>query len=193
MKLLQGAIHVFTDRPDLTVKSFCRELNYQAAHKVPYEYIPASTIIQYPNAVSWFCHLGLAYDYIAKMYSKKRKAPVVVSIVGRVPGFGQRETQGLKLYWGIDNKCITQIETISDGKSISVKCEGIDVLKEKLAQLVLSDSVLFKSLGDIEPLSVAAELSNELGVFLGGIELDIYLKKCILKKELELGQVFQAT
>lgn len=192
MKLLQGSIHIFTDRPDLAVESFCRELKYQAKHSLAYEDIPTSSIIQYPNAVSCFCHLGLSYDYIAKIYSKKRNAPVVVCIVGRMSEPEGRESQALKLYWGMENKCIAQIETISDGQAISVKCDGMDVLKDKLDWLVLNDSVLFTSLGHAEPLSIASALSDELGVFLGGTELDGYLKKCVLRKELKLGRVYKA-
>ena len=192
MKLVQGSIHVFTDRPDLTVAAFCRELKYQAEHCLQYQKIPASTIIQYPNAVSCFCHLGLSYDYIAKMYSRKRNAPVVVSIVGRMSEPGGRESQALILYWGLENKCIAQIETISDGQTISAKCEGIDALKDKLDWLVLNDSVLFTSLGHAEPLKIVSALSDELGIFLGGRVLDDYLKKCCLKKELKLGRVYKS-
>lgn len=192
MKLLQGAIHIFTNRPDLAVASFCRELNRQANQSGMYEKIPASFIIKYSNAVSCFCHLGLSYDYIAKMYSRKRKAPVVVSIVGRISGLKGLQPQALQLYWGMENKCIAQIETISDGRTISVKCEGIDLLKNKLDWIIPDDSILFTSLGQVEPLKVASALSNELGIFLGDVALEDYLKKCALEKELELGQVYEA-
>lgn len=192
MKLLQGAIHIFTDRPDLAVAAFCRELNYQANHRAPYEKISESVVIKYPNAVSYFGHFGLSNDYIAKMYSKKRKAPVVVSIVGRILGLKGIEPQALRLYWGLENKCIAQIETISDGRTISVECEGIDVLKDKLAGVIPGDSILFTPLGEVEPLKVASILSDELGIFLGDVPLEDYLKKCVLKKELELGRVYEA-
>ena len=193
MKMLQGAVHVFTDRPDLTVKAFRRELKYQENHKTVYERIPQSTIIQYPMAVSYFCHLGLSYDYIAKMYSNKRKSPVVVSIVGRSSGMNNEESQVLRLYCGVENRCIAQIETISEGQTILVKkSEGLEDLKNRLGWLIPTDSLLFTSLSDTAPLKIASALSSELGIFLGDVDLDSYLKKCRLRESLELGTIYDA-
>ena len=61
IKRLQGAIHIFTKRPDLAVKSICRELAKKDDVGFGCEYVPESTVIQYPHAVSYFCHLELFY------------------------------------------------------------------------------------------------------------------------------------
>lgn len=154
------------------------------------EYVPESTVIQYPHAVSYFCHLGLSYDYIAQMYSKRRHAPVLVCIVGRKVGYGVAESQALRLYWGFDGECISSIETISDGSSITVYEEGLDVLKTKLSNLLPDNLVLFSALGKEQPIDISLKLSTELGVFLGSTALDDHLKNLVLKKQFECGKLY---
>ena len=158
------------------MRSICREL----ARKENFdcEYVPESTVIQYPHAVSYFYHLGLAYDYIAQIYSKSRHAPVLVSIVGRMAGHGSAESQALRLYWGFDGACITVHE------------EGLDVLKTKFGNLLPNNSVLFSALGKEPPIDISLKLSTELGVFLGSTALDDYLKNLTLKKQFEHGKLY---
>ena len=174
----------------MAVKSICRELARKDACGFDREYVPESTVIQYPHAVSYFCHLGLAYDYIAQIYSKRRHAPVLVSIVGRMTGYGAAESQALRLYWGFDGACISNIETISDGNTITVHQEGLDVLKTKLGDLLPNNSVLFSALGKEQPIDISRKLSAELGVFLGSTALDDYLKNLVLKKQFKHGKLY---
>lgn len=192
VEILQGAIHIFTDRPDLAVKSFYRELEYQNKHKSEYECISKSIIIQYAHAVSSFCHLGLAYDYIAQTYSKQRKAPVLVSIVGVRTELNGSCTQGFRFYWGFENECITVMEAFEENHILTWECNGVHNLKNKLNGLIQEDSVLLTPLNLKKPLDVVFSLSNELGIFLGGMELCSYLEQCKLTKKHELGDFYIA-
>lgn len=174
----------------MAAKSICRELARKDDVGFGCEYVPESTVIQYPHAVSYFCHLGLAYDYIAQIYSKRYHAPVLVSIVGRIAGYGVAESQALRLYWGFDGACISSIETISNGNTITVYEEGLDVLKTKLGNLLPNNSVLFSALGKEQPIDISRKLSTELGVLLGSTALDDYLKNLVLKKQFEHGKLY---
>ena len=174
----------------MAVKSICRELAKKEDYDFDYEYVPESTVIQYPHAVSYFCHLGLSYDYIAQIYSKRYHAPVLVSIVGRMAGYGVAESQALRLYWGFDGACISSIETISDGNTITAHEEELDVLKTKFGNLLPNNSVLFSALGKEPPIDISRKLSTELGVFLGSTALDDHLKNLTLKKQFEHGKLY---
>lgn len=193
MTILQGAIHVFGKRIDLVTRAFQRELEYQAQNKAPWEVIPQSTIIQYPNAISFFCNLSLSYEYIAQMYSQKMKAPVLVSIVGKKPTLGETICETIQLFWGIDSRCVSRLIYVIDWRNKRLESEGLDILKEKLDWLIPTNSVLFSSLEDITPSNMAFVLSHELGVFLGGVELDSFLRKCVLKRKYELGCLYKNT
>ena len=174
----------------MAAKSICRELAKKEDYDFDYEYVPESTAIQYPNAVSYFCHLGLSYDYIVQIYSKRYHAPVLVSIVGRMAGYGVAESQALRLYWGFDGACISSIETISNGNTITVYEEGLDALKTQIGNLLPNNSVLFSALGKEPPIDISLKLSTELGVFLGSTALDDHLKNLTLKKQFEHGKLY---
>lgn len=105
-------------------------------------------------------------------------------------GYGAAESQALRLYWGFDGACISNIETISDGNTITVHQEGLDVLKTKLGDLLPNNSVLFSALGKEQPIDISRKLSAELGVFLGSTALDDYLKNLVLKKQFKHGKLY---
>lgn len=95
-----------------------------------------------------------------------------------------------RLYWGFDGECISSIETMSDGNTIIVHEEELDVLKTKFGNLLPNNSVLFSVLGKEPPIDISLKLSTELGVFLGSTALDDHLKNLTLKKQFEHGKLY---
>lgn len=206
METFESAIHVFSTRTDLTVQAHSRDLErFQRERKFHKAYfedlapvetcygpIPTATVLEYPHAVSRFYDIITTYQYLAKVYSKSRKAPVLVSIVGKLLEPGEPEKQALCLYWGFENKCIAQIEIESDGQIISVEAQGVHELKKQLGFLLPENSILFSPLEDKKPFDIIPTLSEELGIFLGDIQLEEYLKRCILKKSIDTWRFYKS-
>lgn len=192
MIILQGAIHIFTERPDAVAKSIYNGLCHQMTRLTEYETLKASTIIQYPHAVSYFCELNLSYDYIAMTYSRQKKAPVLVSIVGKKVNHGLEVEEALRLYWGNEGKCISQIETFSKGNAISIQAEGIETLKDEFKEVFPNCAEVTATLGNDSPLCFAEKLSNELGIYLGGVALKEYVEKLSLKKEMSACSLYKS-
>lgn len=219
-KLHEYAIHVFSERTDLTLASYHRELKRQQKEREFYKVfseeffngreinqayqdmlqethlapIPAETIIEYPHAVSNFIHHNnvLAAQYTVQYLSKRRKAPVLVSNVGKLSEPGIPEEQALCLYFGFENKCISQIEIESAGQSVTVKSKGINELRTQLGFLLPDNSILFSPLDGKTPFEIIPKLSEELGIFLGDTQLEEYLNRCTLKKSIETWRFFKS-
>lgn len=192
MIILQGAIHLFTEQPDAVAKSIYNGLRRQITSSFEYEIIKASTIIQYPHAVSYFCELNLSYDYIAVTYSRKKMVPVLVSIVGKKVNQGLEVEEALRLYWGNKGKCIAQIETFRKENTISVQTEGIEILKNEFKEVFPNCDGVVATLGKESPLCFAEKLSNELGIFLGGVELEKYVKRLSLKQAMPACSLYKS-
>lgn len=192
MLLLQGAIHIFTETPDAAAQSMYNGLCRQAASLTGYERAEPSALIRYPHAVSCFCRLNLSYGYIAESYAKRKKAPVLVSIVGEKSDWGREPEQALRLYWSDRGKPASQVETFSRGSELTVCTGGTEPLKGGFSGWIPDGDRLLAMLGTERPLSLAEKLSDALGVFLGGAAWEAYVKNLERKRETSVCTLYES-
>lgn len=193
MKIIQYGTHVFTSRPELTIQSLLRDAKERQSNRERYSTVyPHSVIIKYPWAVSWFSD-GFWYDYsyAAASYSSRRRAPVLLCITGRRPKTPKDEIQIFKTFWGIEKKCVANIELYSEGGAITSKSEGLDDLRIKFGHLLPKDSILYQVNDTILPLDFAAAFGKELNIDLGP-DLAELLKHCTKTKEYTFDVFYEA-
>lgn len=208
MMLFQNILHVFTERPDLCVRSYVREFQREekqeaflkegwaalgmdaAAYEQAHGKRSPEWVIEYDRAVSrinncrWY-----AMDYEAEEMSKHRKAPVLVAEYGlRTP----EDDELLTLTWGADGKCICQIELEKESGALKPpKIVGVDALMDRLggmfSRLDFWDGLLNRPFP-----TIAEELSRELGIFVCGPGLDAFAaRNCELRREMRLGKFYR--
>ena len=218
MKLLNGGIHIFTQHPDLAMRAFYREAEQyrkdEEAHREGMEFLaslddaftercqkeiesfrkshPHLIVIQYPEAVSCFVErFFLSPDYMAASLSGRRKARVLVSVVGHMTDLPGDEEQVFQMFWGFEKKCVAQIRLFARGAEITCKSSGMEQFREKLGHLVPPDSILYRLEGKA-PLDCLSALEKELGIFLGRTDLAEFIRYCELLKEHLYASFYQA-
>lgn len=218
MKLLNGGIHIFTQRPNLAVRAYYWEAEQYRkdaeAHREGMEFLasldesltercqneiasfhksrPYLTVIQYPEAVSCFMEqFFLSPNYMAASLSGRRKAPVLVSVVGHRTDLPGNEEQVFQMFWGFEKKCVAQIKLFARGPEITCKSSGMEQFREKLGHLVPLDSILYRLEGRA-PLDCVSALEKELGIFLGRMDLPEFTCHCELRKEHPYASIYQA-
>lgn len=192
MANVQGAIHVFTDSPQTTVKYFIRNFEKRERERLERQKITHDDVIEYPHAVSCFCDLNLSYDYLAADYSKIRKAPVLVSIVG-VRNPVPREHQALMMYWGFGGKCISKSLFLDEINNVSRESTGIEEVAKRLGLRITNEHLWKTKWEGMKPLEIVQSLENELGIYLGGRDVvgDFIQRECELKNKLLFGSIYK--
>lgn len=187
--ILHAGAHVLTDRPDLTREMFARNLE-------------RCTIIEYPHAVSGFLQsMGLSSWYFAETLSHRRgDIPAFISVWGILDEKDPLLDQILKMAWAVKGKYVYECEIrCQNGVTVTEEYfEHKSAQKSKAAQEafpILFPEVLSIAANEKKetPTMVAHRLSRELGIFIGGEELDGFLKReCVFKKQLEYSTIYKS-
>lgn len=203
MDFFQSGLHLFTERPELFVRSVQNEFTTKErqhnfleenceGYFCRHEEETPSIIVQYPKAVSRFDDYGfLAPEYEVAVYSKRRKAPaLVVWYSCQKPEINEH----LYLSWGVSGECISQIQIEAPlGKISQIDAKGIDKLDAQLAQLFPDKCFWAQLLLKSCLQEIINELGKELGIFICGKGFEKFLEhQCALKKRMMFGSVYKA-
>ncbi len=220
MRLVQSAMHMFTDRIDLYHRSVMQEfrnLECEAAkekelpdimeeiyYRPPSYYRPydpvrgqkVDCIIEYPRAVSRFWGIRGYPDYLVAYASREGKCPAL-DVRYQIQNIGQaqsKQTQIIGLTWGVDGVRICKIEIRRDkGKIAQRNVFGLDEFQSRLGYLIPQPNFWEELLEDPYPTVIAEKVSEALGIFVCGREFDKFLKKkCVLTHSFAQASIYKA-